>query len=188
MRRIPAFVIALACLVLELTVMVTVGSLLARAEPPALCFDRETNDNRTSDAADFLTGQPDDDVAALGDGGDQYFATTGDDVVCGNADDDVVVGEEGADFLDGGGGSDVVSGMVGSDVVKGGAGTDTVQGGSGADIVRAGPGDGVHDELFDGPGEDTIVGGVEDTWFKCADEDPDDHEGFAGDITGDPDC
>jgi Ca2+-binding RTX toxin-like protein len=160
----------------------------AHAEPPLLCLDRDVTDLRPTDAADFLTGL--EDGVARGDGGDQYFggAGTGADVMCGNADADVIVGEGGPDSLDGGPGDDVVSGMAGSDVVRGGDGSDSVQGGSGADVLRAGPGDGVADTLTDGTGEDVIVGGPLDTWLKCEDGDPDDHQGFDGTIGNDPDC
>jgi hypothetical protein len=158
-----------------------------QAQPPVGCSGQDVTDLRTSDLADFLTGSDGDDVVALGDGDDQYFAADGSDVVCGNAGDDVLAGEGGADTLSGGVGSDIVAGLAGNDDVGGGLGSDVVDGNAGADIVRAGA-DGVRDDLFDGPGPDEIHGGPEDVWHRCDDGQVDDHSGFDGTIVPDLSC
>jgi len=179
----------------RMTIVLAVSGLVAVAwigpsiaEPPATCFDQQTNDNRTTDEADFLTGTVGDDVASLGQGGDNYFGTLGDDVLCGDAGDDVLGGEEGADQLDGGGNDDTLVGMGGADVLRGSNGSDSLNGGHGDDVIRAGPGDNAHDDLFDGPGSDTLFGSGEDTWHKCADGEADDTSAFTGNIVPDPDC
>src|SRR5678815_3348504 len=143
-----------------LVVMLAAGVLSfvphASAVPPTVCFGADTNDNRSTDSDDFLTGSLDDDVSALGDGNDQYFASDGQDSVCGNVGDDVIVGEGGSDNLNGGYGDDTVQGMSGADVLIGGPGSDTLVGNMGADILR-GAGDGFRDELYDGDGPDIIT-------------------------------
>lgn len=160
----------------------------ASADPPSTCFDSTVTDNRTTDGQDFLTGTAGGDVAALGLGDDQYFASDGPDTICGNEGSDVIAGEAGADAVSGGSDDDTLLGLGGPDALNGWDGSDHVDGGRGGDIIRAGAGDGVRDDLYDGPGSDTIIGDAEDVWHKCADGDPDDSSGFTGITVPDPDC
>jgi Ca2+-binding RTX toxin-like protein len=178
MRRALAFLVTVG--ILSLTPHVA-------AQPPDMCFGQDTNDNRTTDDADFLTGSNGDDVVALGDGWDQYFAEDGADSVCGNVGDDVIAGEADADSLSGGLGDDTLVGLGGPDVLLGGPGSDTLVGNGAADVLRAGA-DGVRDDIFDGEGSDQVFGGEEDVWHRCADDVTDDHTGFGGTIVADPDC
>jgi Ca2+-binding RTX toxin-like protein len=159
----------------------------ASAQPPDNCFGDPTNDPASTDADDYLSGTLGDDVVALGDGNDQYFAFDGDDTVCGNAGDDLIAGEAGADRLDGGVGDDLVLGFSGGDVLFGRGGLDTIKGYGGDDVLRAGVDD-VRDALYDGVGNDTLIGGPEDFWHKCDDGVVDDHADFDGNIVPDPDC
>lgn len=160
----------------------------AFATPPTDCFGAPTNDARSSDEADYLTGTQTDDVAALGTGADQYFAWDGDDILCGNEGDDLLVGESGSDQLAGGDGDDHLVGFGGPDVLVAGFGADTLEGDGGSDTLRATAIDGTADDLYDGQGEDVISGGDEDTWHRCIDDTPDDHAEFTGQIVPDPNC
>jgi Ca2+-binding RTX toxin-like protein len=127
------------------------------------------------------------DVIALGDSADQYFVSDG-PTSCGNDGADVR-GEGGADCINGGPGPDTLAGLGGPDSITGGDGSDEVQGGAGDDVIRGGLNDGVPDDLYDGPGNDVIIGSSGlDTWHRCLDSDGDDHSGFEGNIVNDPDC
>lgn len=179
---------------IALVVLFAVPSLLlwrafiAHAQPPDTCFSRDVNDNRSTDVDDFLTGTEDVDVAALGFGADQYFSANSADVVCGNEGPDVLGGESGGDFLDGGDGDDLIAGLGGPDTLRMGPGTDIGKGGAGDDTLRSLTADDVQDDLYDGPGNDVIVGNSEDVWHKCEDGSTDDHVDFQGIIIPDPDC
>ena len=157
------------------------------AQPSSQCFDQDTNDLRTTDGDDFLTGSNGVDIVALGIGDDQYFASGGNDLVCGEAGVDVIAGEDDDDRLSGGSGPDTVLGLGGGDVISGGNGEDDIRGGAGSDVLRTGP-DGARDLISDGFGEDVIVGFEEDVWYRCEDEQPDDHDNFLGITAPDPDC
>lgn len=174
--------VLLAALALAVFAVVPVS-----ATAPPTCLGENVNDRRATDADDFLTGTNDADVIALGLGSDQYFAVAGADVICGNDGNDVVVGEDGADRLNGGTGDDIVAGLGAGDLINGNAGADEVKGGAGDDAIRAGD-DAVEDHLYDGPGNDVIIGDTLDVWFRCADDVGDNHDNFAGLIIPDPDC
>jgi Ca2+-binding RTX toxin-like protein len=160
----------------------------AVAAPPDNCFGEPTNDPASTDLDDYLSGTGGVDIVALGDGNDQYFAGDDDDIICGNAGDDLLAGERGADRIDGGVGDDLVLGFSGGDVLFGRGGSDTIKGYSGDDVLRAGVDDETRDDLYDGPGNDTVIGGPEDRWFKCEDGQVDDHDAFDGITVPDPDC
>jgi Ca2+-binding RTX toxin-like protein len=160
----------------------------ASADPPGACFGESVNDNRATDGDDYLTGSDELDVIALSSGDDQYFASTGNDLVCGNGGADIIAGEGGGDSIDGGPGADTLLGMTGDDIVKGNLGPDEVQGNGGDDVLRGGTGDGERDDIYDGLGNDTVVGDEEDFWHKCADDVADTHDNFLGTIVPDPDC
>lgn len=175
-------------MVVVLVAAATFVPKVALADPPTTCFGQPTTDNRTTDGDDYLVGTLDDDVVALGSGSDNYFSDQGADLVCGNFGADIIGGEGGNDTLDGGPGPDLVSGMSGDDTVRGSGGADTIKGGLGDDVLRTGSGDGAADTIYDGPGNDTIIGDVEDTWYRCDDGAVDDHSAFDGTIVPDPDC
>lgn len=175
-------------IVLLLSGLASLMVLPAIAEPPGDCNGILITDARATDGADFLTGTDDRDVVALGTGDDQYFAAASGDVLCGNDGDDVVVGEDGPDSLDGGPGDDIVVGMTGQDVLRAGNGADVLKGGKGDDALRSVSLDDVQDDLYDGPGTDTIYGSSEDVWHRCDDGSIDNHDLFAGIIVPDPDC
>ncbi len=63
-------------------------------------------------------------------------ATSGDDVLNGEAGDDVLRGGAGNDLLNGGRGTDRLEGGAGSDALYGGAGNDTLLGGDGNDVLN----------------------------------------------------
>jgi Ca2+-binding RTX toxin-like protein len=175
------------------------------AEPPDTCSAQPTDDPRTTDGDDFLTGSDGADIVALGDGDDQYFAAAGPDVICGGNGADLIGGEEGNDELSGGNGDDILLGLRGNDVLGGGDGdddlrgswaNDVLRGGQGADVlsgsvgddlIRA-AGDDTRDEIHDGTGSDEIIGDDPDIWFRCDDGEPDPHPDFTGTIVPDPDC
>jgi Ca2+-binding RTX toxin-like protein len=73
---------------------------------------------------------------------------------------DTIDGGAGNDVIDGGGGNDVLTGGKGADTVDGGAGNDTISVSNG-DSVVGGTGDDtfILEDLLDGPGPITIVGG-----------------------------
>lgn len=100
-----------------------------------------------------------------GGAGEALTATTGADLVAGEAGDDTVYGGGGSDTLLGGDGNDLVGGGAGDDLLSGDAGSDVLVGEDGNDTVIGGLGD---DRVFgmDGAdlltgdaGADTIVGG-----------------------------
>lgn len=161
---------------------------LAEAQPPTVCFGDDVNDARSTDVDDYLAGTGDRDIAALGDGADQYFGDGGPDELCGNLGDDLLVGEDGADSLDGDDGNDLLAGFQGADLLKGGDGRDEVRGNGGDDVLKSNADDGLQDDIYDGGGSDAIVGNPEDVWHKCDDSTPDDHDGFDGITVPDPDC
>jgi len=155
---------------------------------PSTCQGQAINDDRPTDNDDFLTGTSGIDIAALGSGNDQYFASDAGDVLCGNEGDDVLGGELGPDLLNGGVGDDIVAGLGGNDVLIAGDGADKVEGGNGDDTLRVGNADGIQDDLYDGAGSDTIIGNDEDIWHRCADGEPDDGSQFTGAVVPDTDC
>ncbi len=160
----------------------------ASATPPDTCLGRPTNDDRTTDFADYLTGTPGVDIINGGDGPDQVFAAESPDVLCGGAGVDVMVGESGNDEISGGGGADTLSGLSGADEINGNAGADELQGGGGDDLLTAGA-DTARDDIYDGDGLDTIVSNDPgDFWHRCPDGEDDDHSDFAGTTVNEPDC
>jgi len=160
----------------------------ASADPPAVCFGTDVNDGRATDVDDYLSGTDDADAIALGFGDDQYFAALGNDAVCGNAGNDVIAGEGGADRIDGGPGDDIILGMGGDDVLRGNIGADEVRGGAGDDRVRGGTVSESRDDLYDGVGNDEIIGTDEDVWHKCDDGMADDASDFTGIVVPDTEC
>src|ERR1051326_502433 len=102
--RMKRLVVVLASGLLWLGLPVT--DLVAQ---PSTCQGQTINDNRPTDNDDFLTGTSGIDIAALGSGNDQYFASDAGDVLCGNEGDDVLGGELGPDLLNGGVGDDIVA-------------------------------------------------------------------------------
>ncbi|WP_374367190.1 hypothetical protein [Dongia sp.] len=138
------------------------------------------------DEDQILTGTPDADNLAGGNGDDIIDGKAGDDVLAGNDGDDDITGGSGNDAVTGGTGDDVVAGGAGDDDIfgnagdddlTGGAGNDNVDGGEGDDTVDGGAGDdeldgGASDDmLYGGSGNDVVEGGAGD----------DDIEGNAGD-------
>jgi Ca2+-binding RTX toxin-like protein len=175
-------------LALVATVFLLAVPTRAVADPPTTCFTQTINDNRATDGDDYLSGTADGDVIALSFGDDQYFSGAGPDWLCGNDGNDLLVGEDGGDHIDGGAGDDLLVGMAGDDTLRGATGADEIRGNAGDDYLRSGLGDGVRDDLYDGLGNDTIIGDSEDQWHRCADNVGDDHSGFTGTIVPDPDC
>jgi hypothetical protein len=169
-------------------VLVMALAFPASAQPPDECSGRFTNDLRTTDADDFLTGTEGPDVAALGLGNDAYFAFEEQDVICGGPGDDLIGGESNADELQGGGGNDILLGHGGADVLVGGVGADELHGASGDDVLRSTAIDEERDEIWDGRGSDVILGEPEDVWHRCDDEEPDPHDNFTGLIVPDTEC
>lgn len=173
---------------LVVALMLALVPSLATAAPPDECFGQPTNDPRSSDEADYLSGTEGVDIIATGTGADQVFSFTADDVLCGNEGDDLLVGEGGDDQLAGSDGDDHLVGFGGGDSLVAGFGADTLEGDGGADTLRSSAGDGIQDDLYDGAGEDTIIGNPEDVWHRCDDDAADDHSGFEGQIVPDPTC
>jgi Ca2+-binding RTX toxin-like protein len=93
--------------------------------------------------------------------------TPGADILRGTPGADVIVGGGGNDTIRGLGGDDRICGGAGADVLAGGSGGDWVDGGAQEDSVRGGPSDFRvehhtlvgNDNLFGGPGDDTIWSG-----------------------------
>jgi Ca2+-binding RTX toxin-like protein len=170
------------------TTVLVLGGGRAVAEPPTTCFVHDITDNAATDGNDYLSGTADADVIALSFGDDQYFAGAGPDWVCGNDGTDLIVGEDGGDHIDGGAGDDLLVGMAGDDTLRGSTGADEIRGNAGDDYLRSGLGDGVRDDLYDGLGNDTVLGDSEDVLHRCADNVGDNFSAFDGVIVPDPDC
>lgn len=102
-------------------------------------------------------------------GPDSLEGTSGHDVIVGLAGIDFLYGFGTGDSLCGGADADFVHGGLGSDKVTGGDGSDTVIGDFGNDEVVGSTG---ADDLYDGYGADELDGGggVNDTWWRCADD------------------
>ena len=135
------------------------------------------------DGADQIWGGRGDDSLAGGGGADRIAGERGDDTINGGDDNDLILAGPGNDVVDGGSGNDHIEAGHGDDTVHGGGdndvvlgqqGDDTLYGGSGNDDLRGGPGldwidgeagndiidagAGIGQQLFGGPGNDTITG------------------------------
>ena len=63
-----------------------------------------------------------------------------------------------------------------------------IQGGGGNDRLIGGF-DGAPDDIYDGTGDDTVIGGEEDVFHRCVDDgEADNVDAFAGVTVNDPDC
>ncbi|MEM9645555.1 MAG: hypothetical protein AAF989_11240, partial [Planctomycetota bacterium] len=111
---------------------------------------------------------------AIDDGDDVVDAGAGFDIAFGGGGNDEIDGGDGSGYLDGGAGDDIVRGGSGVDVIRGGQGDDALEGGFGIDLLfgdegtddlRGDGGDanapGGHQtfgqQLFGGPGNDTLL-------------------------------
>nr|WP_246423358.1 Hint domain-containing protein [Sulfitobacter undariae] len=128
------------------------------------------------DAGDNLANNNDDLIHA-GDGDDTVESGGGNDIVIAGAGDDIVDGEGGDDSLVGGSGHDNLTGRIGNDTllggegddwlfgeedddyVDGGDGNDFITGDQGSDMLIGGSGDDTIFSMFEGDGDDTVVGG-----------------------------
>jgi Ca2+-binding RTX toxin-like protein len=88
--------------------------------------------------------------------------TKGNDVIVGSNADDFINGKGGNDRICGRGGDDIIGGSGGTDKLDGGAGNDFVLGGTGNDKLTGGALLDI-DQLFGGPGDDTITADPDDT-------------------------
>jgi hypothetical protein len=117
---------------------------------------------------DFLFGGDGNDSVVGGDGHDSIWGDAGDDTLDGDAGDDKVIGGDGADLVIGGDGNDTLygdnitgdnGGMADTDAPpEPGYGNDTLVLDGGDDTAYGGSGDDIF-QIFDGFGNDSIVGG-----------------------------
>lgn len=148
---------------------------------------------RGGTAADVLHGQDGTDWLAGNAGADTLFGGMGDDSLSGGTGSDSLQGGQGDDSLHGGRGADALHGGYGNDSLQGDAGEDTLFGGSGADLLdgRTDPSlppdpadaSGAQDDTQDattasdrdflngGPGDDTLIGGLNDVLTGGSGED-----------------
>ncbi len=94
-------------------------------------------------------------VRVVGTGADEFFGSSGDDVMRSFGGDDLIEGGGGNDQLTADAGNDLVLAGAGDDSVFAGAGNDDIQGGDGDDLLVLAGGD---DTAIGGAGEDTING------------------------------
>lgn len=107
---------------------------------------------------DAIGGGEGNDLIYGGDGSDSIGGNSGNDTIFGGAGDDIIGGGDDDDLIYGGDGNDSLSGNDGNDTVYGGAGDDTLHSSSGNDSVSGGD-DADLFKIFDGFGNDTLVGG-----------------------------
>jgi Ca2+-binding RTX toxin-like protein len=67
---------------------------------------------------------------------DNFFGTSGPDIIVGTDDDDKIFGWEGNDNLSGEGGDDYIEGNAGDDEINDGLGSDKIRAGSGDDTIK----------------------------------------------------
>lgn len=94
-------------------------------------------------------------VKLVGNGADEFFGSSGNDMMRSFGGDDLIEGRGGDDSLIANGGNDVVLAGAGNDTVVAGAGDDDVKGGDGNDVLSLSGG---NDTAIGGSGDDTING------------------------------
>lgn len=94
-------------------------------------------------------------VRLVGVGADEFFGSSGDDIMRSFGGDDLIEGRGGDDLLTADGGNDVVIAGDGDDTVLAGAGNDDIDGGNGDDALTLSGG---NDTAMGGSGDDTIRG------------------------------
>ena len=128
-------------------------------------YGADTIDGGSGD--DWLFGGEGDDVLSGNDGADTLWGDTGNDTLSGNDGDDKVIGGGGDDLVIGAAGNDTLigdnnpgdhGGMSAGDPAEPGYGNDTLVLDGGNDIAYGGSGDDTF-EIYDGFGNDTIIGG-----------------------------
>lgn len=112
-----------------------------------------------STGADLMAGEAGDDTVYGGAGNDTLLGGDGNDLLGGGAGDDLVSGDAGNDVLVGEDGNDTVIGGLGDDRVFGMDGADLLTGDAGADTIVGGDG---NDSILGGDGNDLVGAGAGD--------------------------